>query len=355
MALFGSPLEKNIKKSAAETEQAWQPVKQIDEPHLFIWRIVKFVPTPWPQEDYGKFYTGDSYIVLNKYKNEGEDDYEYNLHFWIGAHSTQDEYGTAAYKSVELDTFLDDKAVQIREVQNHETDLFKGYFEELTFMDGGADSGFKHVTPETYTPRLIRIFGEKKRVVAKQVPFTRKSLNSVDVFVVDFGAKLHQFNGKDCNKDEKFKAIEYVNKLRDEHGGAELEVIDEESSTQREKDTFYALLPDEEIELDEDDEVDSGAAHVKQLWRLSDESGKLKCTRVAEGNLNRGMLDTKDVFFIDDGLTLIVWVGKQASPAELKSGMMLGHNYLTKQTNPLRPLKRVIEGKEGKDFYETIY
>ena len=30
------------------------------------------------------------------------------------------------------------------------------------------------------------------------------------------------------------QAIEYVNKLRDEHNGAELEVIDEESATQRE-------------------------------------------------------------------------------------------------------------------------
>ena len=33
-------------------------------------------------------------------------DLKYDLHFWIGKHSTQDEYGTAAYKSVELDAFV---------------------------------------------------------------------------------------------------------------------------------------------------------------------------------------------------------------------------------------------------------
>ena len=40
----------------------------------------------------------------------------------------QDEYGTVAYKTVELDTFLDDAAIQHREVQGHESSLFKSYF-----------------------------------------------------------------------------------------------------------------------------------------------------------------------------------------------------------------------------------
>ena len=29
--------------------------------------------THWPKDDYGKFYNGDSYIILNTYKNPGED------------------------------------------------------------------------------------------------------------------------------------------------------------------------------------------------------------------------------------------------------------------------------------------
>ena len=29
--------------------------------------------TDWPEEDYGKFYNGDSYIILNTYKKEGSD------------------------------------------------------------------------------------------------------------------------------------------------------------------------------------------------------------------------------------------------------------------------------------------
>lgn len=45
--------------------------------------------------------------------------------------SFQDEYGTAAYKTVELDTFLDDKPVQHREVQGNESELFKTYFNNI--------------------------------------------------------------------------------------------------------------------------------------------------------------------------------------------------------------------------------
>ena len=51
-------------------------------------------------------------------RNPDEDDLEYDLHFWIGKYSTQDEYGTAAYKTVELDTFHNDKPVQHREVRS---------------------------------------------------------------------------------------------------------------------------------------------------------------------------------------------------------------------------------------------
>jgi len=66
MALFGSDLEKNVKKDAAATEVAWKGAGT--KVGLQIWRIVQFKVKSWPKDDYGKFYSGDSYLILNTYQ-----------------------------------------------------------------------------------------------------------------------------------------------------------------------------------------------------------------------------------------------------------------------------------------------
>ena len=81
MSLVGSDTDRAVKKEAASMEPAW---KCTDEPKegLKVWRIVKFIVTDWPEEDYGNFFSGDSYIILNTWKEQ--DEFKYDLHFWIG-------------------------------------------------------------------------------------------------------------------------------------------------------------------------------------------------------------------------------------------------------------------------------
>ena len=129
MALFGTDVEYKIKEAAANTEAAWDI--DANKKGLLIWRIEQFKVVPWPKEQYGQFHTGDSYIVLHTYcphPKVNPDVLAWDIHFWIGNESTQDEYGTAAYKTVELDDFLKRKATQYREVQEHESSRFTRLF-----------------------------------------------------------------------------------------------------------------------------------------------------------------------------------------------------------------------------------
>uniref|UniRef100_A0AC34Q451 Gelsolin-like domain-containing protein n=1 Tax=Panagrolaimus sp. JU765 TaxID=591449 RepID=A0AC34Q451_9BILA len=90
---------------------------------LQIWRIKKFDLEEIPKELYGNFFEGDSYIILNT-----KSDNAFDVHFWLGKNTTQDEMGTAAIKTVELDDALGGLPVQYRELQNHESPLFFTYF-----------------------------------------------------------------------------------------------------------------------------------------------------------------------------------------------------------------------------------
>lgn len=54
----------------------------------------------------------------------------YNIHYWIGAESSQDEQGAAAVYAVQLDDFLGSNPIQYREVQHNESNTFCGYFKQ---------------------------------------------------------------------------------------------------------------------------------------------------------------------------------------------------------------------------------
>jgi gelsolin len=343
LALFGSDTDKKCKKESANHEPAWQGVGQKVE--LRIWRIVKFKVTEWPKEDYGKFFSGDSYIVLNTYKADPKsEDLSFDAHFWIGSNSTQDEYGTVAYKTVELDMFLDDKAVQHREVEGYESDLFQSYFPSISIMEGGAESGFRHVKPEEYRPRLLHFSGQKQHINVKEVPLCPTRLNPGDVFILDLGSKLYQWNGPGSSKDERFKAVQYLQHLKSERGNATSETL-QGDTTPKDHPFYQALTGQDEVDVDLTDDIS-----VNSLHRVSDAGGHLKSTKLKEGSVSIKDFDSNDVFILDTGNSCFVWIGNGASPQEKQNGIGYAHMHLMKTTHPLVPIHVVKEGQPNKAF-----
>ncbi|XP_052781812.1 gelsolin-like protein 1 [Mya arenaria] len=338
MALFGSDLERQVKKASALGEPAWKEAGT--KPGLQIWRIVKFQVTEWPKEDYGKFFNGDSYIILNTYTEGGSADLKYDVHFWIGSESSQDEYGTAAYKTVELDTFLDDKAVQHREVQGFESELFRSYFKSLVTMEGGAETGFRHVEPTKYKTRLLQVFGKGANLTIREVPLNKKSLNSDDVFILDAGTTVWQFNGNNASPFEKARSMEFLQNIEGERAGhAKGEVVDEHSISEAHQ--FYSYLADEDEEGA--DEVDIGGE--KKLFSVCDASGKTEFKELKTGGITKEDLGSDDVFLFDSCEQIFVWIGKNASPAEKRNGMTYAHNHCMKTNRPFLPIHVVKEGR----------
>lgn len=345
IALLGSDLEKKVKAASAATEKAWTGAGKA--PGLQIWRIEKFKVVTVQKEDHGRFYDGDSYIVLNTYKKKDSDKLHWDIHFWLGDETTQDEAGTAAYKTVELDTLLGGEPVQHREVQGFESLLFLSYFTPgPIIMHGGIDSGFRHVKPEEYRPRLLHIKG-RKYVRVSEVPMTTSSLNTGDIFILDLGLKIYQWNGSKAGVAEKSKATILARALDDERGGKPQVVVLQEGD--KEKDFWDRLGGFQKItHAGEPDEQITGD---KKLFKLSDASGKLEFKEIAAGKISKKSLDTNDAFVFDAGSEVFVWIGKKASASERKEGLGHAQSYLKKNNRPaVTPITRILEGAENEFF-----
>jgi gelsolin len=349
VAGLGSKENRELKAAAAKTEKAWEGAGKVVGTQ--IWRIESFKVVHWPKDQYGKFYSGDSYIVLHTYKKTPDSAaLAYNVHFWLGEKTSQDEMGTAAYKTVELDDLLGDVPVQYREVQGSESETFMAIFKgKITIMEGGVDSGFKHVKPEEYKARLMHLKG-KKNVRVTEVPCKRESLNQGDVFILDAGLKIWQWNGAKAAIAEKRKAAEVLNGLKDERNGKPKSKIIDGTEDDEE---FWKLLGGKgEIQAEIPDDV-KAEPPPKSIWCLSDASGKLTVEEKAsgKGNIKKSILKSEDVFFLDTGATLYVWVGSGTSKNEKAFAMQYATDFLKGAGRPLAtPVLRVIEGNEPAAF-----
>jgi hypothetical protein len=317
-----------------------------------LWRIENKVPVKMPCT--AKFHVGDSYLLLktNASKSGG---LTWNLHFWLGSESSQDEIGIAAYKTVELDQYLGDGPVQYREVQGHESELFMSYFKDsgVEYLPGGVASGFVKVDRDHFETRLLQLKG-KRTVRATAVPVSASSLNTGDSFILDAGMKLYLWNGPDANRYEKAKGAALCQKIKDEERGGKAHVtfVDEDPNNSE----FWAALGGQ-IKVTNsgvnDAEYEKSAKEATRLFHVTDASGSLAVNEVAtdNGKLTRNLLQTNDVFILDLGATIFVWIGKGSNSVERKEGMMLAQRYLEQTGKPMHtPVVRIVEGAETPAF-----
>jgi len=312
-----------------------------------VWRIEKLHAVLQPAVDFKThpldLFSGDCYLILNTF----DDKYgkrQMDLFYWLGSKSSQDEQGGVAYKAVELDDSLGGKPVQHREVEGHESAQFTSLFPKgIRYQSGGIESAFKKVDPSKYDPRLFQVKG-KRNVRVQQVALAASSLNQGDVFILDLGLTLFQWNGSSANRYEKAKGLEFITKVNDEERGRKAKVVFLEHN--EDDATFWNALGGKG-RIKGADEVPSDDEVKDAVTQLFTSSGDL----VAQGALDRSALQSDQVFLVDSGTQVFVWIGKATSKEARAQGMTLATAYLAKHGRPSwTPLTRVAESGEPPAF-----
>mmetsp|Transcript_16386 Transcript_16386/g.20784 ORF Transcript_16386/g.20784 Transcript_16386/m.20784 type:complete len:382 (+) Transcript_16386:107-1252(+) len=363
LANIGSAEDKAAKKAAAEGDPMWKDAGT--KVGVQIWRVenkrsdndvAEFGINHWPKKYYGQFYRGDSYIVLETYEDEDPDDEEetagflWDIYFWIGSQSSQDEYGVAAYKANELDDLLDGSPTQHRICEGYETEDFLELFPRIQYLEGGIDSGFRDVDADEGNIDIptsfyhIRRREDTKKMRMFQVKLSTDSMNEGDCFVLDDVRTVYTWFGKDCSAFEKYEANRAAHKMADSRHG-QTHVVQDVGEDNEE---FWELLGGrgtikEASEVKDDKMPDEEQTKV---FKVSEEDGKIEITDLEP---KKSSLDTEAVIGIDIGRYFFIWVGKKSSKREQSQAMIMANNYIERwDRSKTTTLVRVMEGHERK-------
>ena len=312
----------------------------------------------------GVFYEGDSYILLCTVKKGSSK--QYNLHFWLGKDTSQDEAGTAAYKTVELDDQLGGCATQYREVQGSESPLFLSYFKKpikgkggngIQYVPGGVSSGFKHVEQGVYRTRLLQVRGCRVTRVS-EVPVSASSLTQSDAFILDLGLDIFVYYGARISMPSKYKANEIACAIDDDERGGKAVIykIDDDPKNERFWDALGGYVDPKAVSpgISETEE----AKFLNKLFCIDTIDSEVKFTEVDTngGVLSRGMLQSGAMFLVHSVDALYIWVGGKASPAEKKEAMPFAVKYLKQNNLPSNMrIQKVAEGVEPSAFIKEFY
>jgi len=220
------------------------------------------------------------------------------------------------------------------------------------------------VKPTEYKTKLLHIHGvNAKFIKVEEVPAERKSLNMGDVFILDTGLEVFQWNGTSANVWEKRKAEEIIKKiLADRLGKAKRINLDGLESN----DHFWGALggkgdvaPAVESKKVEVKGAGAGAKGptmdkagveaeapktedenwhpdcIKELYRVDHSGAATKFTPVARGGekILKKDLDSKHSYVLDvddqdHEHHVYVWIGKSAGKEAQKTALKWGGDFI---------------------------
>lgn len=311
-----------------------------------IWRVEDFDLKPVPSEKYGKFFSGDCYVILYTYSARGRQ--AQMLYYWLGTHSAQDEQGTAALKTVEKDDELGGRPVQVRVVQGKEPPHFLAMFAgRMVVYSGGVSSAFDGVDgshdstlSDTYLMQVRGTTNYNTRAV--QVECRAGSLNSNDCFVLRHVGEVLVWCGKGSTGDEREMAKVIAAEM---HNDPQIVYEGQERAD------FWAKLGGLEPYASDPRLAETDQAQPARLFQCSNASGRFLVEEVSE--FVQLDLVPSDVMLLDAWNTVFIWVGSGSNKTERERAEKTAIEYL--RTDPAgrgvdTPIVRVKQGYEPPTF-----
>ncbi|XP_017294447.1 capping protein (actin filament), gelsolin-like b isoform X1 [Kryptolebias marmoratus] len=329
---------------------------EVRQPGLKVWRVEKMKAVPLDASEVGAFYNGDSYLVLENRGEEGAD-----LHMWLGEKSSRDEQVACAMLATQLDNFLGGEPIQHRQVQGFESPKFMVLFPRgISYKEGGVESGFRRPQGSGAVQRLYHIKG-KRNIRAKEVELSWSSFNKGDCFILDLGELIVSWIGSQANIFEKQKVREIASLIRDTDRHGKARIVD--SCEGEEPEEMLKVLGPVPALAESTPEEDSkaDASNSASLYKVSDATGSMTMTKVAEKSpFAKELLVRDDCFILDNGANgkIIVWKGNGANAEEKRAALQMADSFIEQMKYPRMKTQVEIlpQGKETiifKQFFKS--
>uniref|UniRef100_A0A2K6P3F9 Villin like n=1 Tax=Rhinopithecus roxellana TaxID=61622 RepID=A0A2K6P3F9_RHIRO len=333
--------------------------------HIWITENQKMVPVP--EGAYGNFFEEHCYVILHVPQSpKATQGASSDLHYWVGKQAGAEAQGTAAAFQQCLQEELGAQTVLHCEAQAHESDCFCSYFRSgIIYRKGGLASDLKHVETNFFNiQRLLHIKG-RKHVSATEVELSWNSFNKGDIFLLDLGKMMIQWNGPKTSISEKARGLALTYSLRDrERGGrAQIGVVDDEAKAPdlmqimeavlgRRVGSLRAATPSKDINQLQKASV--------RLYHVYEKGKDLVVVELATPPLTQDLLQEEDVYILDQGgFKIYVWQGRMSSLQERKAAFSRAVGFIQAKGYPTYTNVEVLnDGAESaafKQLFRTWY
>ncbi|XP_071465448.1 villin-like protein [Marmota flaviventris] len=330
---------------------------------LHIWIIENLKMVPVPEKAYGNFFEKHCYIILHvPQSKKATQEASSDLHYWIGKEASTEAQGAASTFVQHLQEELGDRTVQHREVQGHESECFHSYFHPgVIYRKGGLASDVKHVETNMYNIQRLLHIKARKHVSATEVELSWNSFNKGDIFLLDLGMVMIQWNGSKTSISEKSRGLVLTCSIRDrERGGrAQIGIVDDgvevtdpthimEAVLGCRAGNLHAAMPTKSINQLQ-------KANVR-LYHVYEKGKDLVIQELATRPLTQDLLQEEDCYILDQGgFKIYLWQGRMSNVEEKKAAFSRAVGFIQAKGYPTYTNVEVVnDGAESAAFKQLF-